>query len=58
MEHDDDDDTNCNLGARNDHQLPGKMTGRVGNRRTSQDNLNDSILKIDQNTEKSPGHLS
>ena len=32
-------------------------TGRVGNRKTNRDHPNYSIVKIDQNTEKSPGNL-
>ena len=53
MEHDGDGYTNCNLYAQND----GKEDGRVGNWRTSRDHLNYSIVKIGQNTEKSPGDL-
>ena len=34
-----------------------KLTGRVGNKMTSRDHLNRSIIKIGQNTEKSPGEL-
>ena len=35
----------------------GKGPGRVGNRRTSSDHPNYSMLKIVQNTEESPGDL-
>ena len=34
-----------------------KGTGRFGNKRTSRDQLNYSIIKIVQNSEKSPGDL-
>ena len=34
-----------------------KGQGALGNRRTSRDHLNDSIIKIGQNTEKSPANL-
>ena len=34
-----------------------KITGRIGNKNMSGDHLNDSIVKISQNTEKSPGDL-
>ena len=32
-------------------------TGELGNKRTSGNHPNDSIIKIGQNTEKSPGDL-
>ena len=35
----------------------GKGTGKVRNRRTSRDHPNYSIVKIDQNTEMSPGYM-
>ena len=35
----------------------GKGTGRLGNKRTSEDRPDNSIDKIGQNTEKSPGEL-
>ena len=35
--------------------LIGTRTGRLENERTSRDHPNDSIIKIGQNTEKSPG---
>ena len=35
----------------------GKGTGRVENRKTNRDRPNYSIVKIGQNTEKSPGDL-
>ena len=34
-----------------------KVTGGLGNKRTSRDRPNNSIIKIDQNIEKSPGDL-
>ena len=34
-----------------------KRTGRLGNKRTSGDHPDDSIIKIGQNTEKIPGDL-
>ena len=57
MEHENDGDTNCNWCPRNDPQRLGKRVGRVGNRRTNRDHPNYSIVKIGQNTEKSPGDL-
>ena len=38
-------------------QRLGKRARRVGNRKTSRDQPNYSIIKIDQNTEKSSGDL-
>ena len=35
----------------------GKVTGGLGNNRTSGDHPNYYIIEIGQNTEKSPGHL-
>ena len=55
MEHNGDADTNCNLCTLNCPQRLGKGTEKVGNRRTTLDPLNYSIIKIGQNTEKSPG---
>ena len=34
-----------------------KGTGRLGNRRTIRDHPDNCIIKIGQNTEKSPGNL-
>ena len=34
-----------------------KRTGRLSNQRTSGDHAYHSIIKIDQNTEKSPGDI-
>ena len=35
----------------------GTGTGRLGNKKTSRNHPNYSIIKIDQNAEKSPRHL-
>ena len=40
------------------HQRIGTGTGGLGNKRTNCDHPNDCIIKIDQNTEKSPGNLT
>ena len=50
MEHESDDDTSCNWWTRNDPQMLDKGAGRVGNQRSN------SIVEVDQNTGKSPGH--
>ena len=55
--HEGNSDTNWNLCTWNNPKSLAKGAGRVGNRRTSQDHLNYSIVKITQNTEKSPGDL-
>ena len=52
MKNEDDSDTNCNYCAWNYPQKIGKGTGRLGNKRTRPSKY--SIIKIDQNTEKSP----
>ena len=57
MEHESDGNTNCNWCARYSHQKIGTGTGGLGNKRTSGDHPNDNIIKIGQNTEKSPGDL-
>ena len=57
LEHESDGDTNCNWHARYTHQTIGTGTGGLGHRRTSEDHINNSIVRIDQNTEKSPGDL-
>ena len=43
--------------AWNNLQRLGKETGRLGNKKTSGDHSDYSIIKIGQNTEKSPGDL-
>ena len=50
-------DTYCNWCARNNPQMLGKGIGRLRNQRTSGDHPDNSIIKIGQNTEKSPGGL-
>ena len=53
MEHESDGDTDSNWLARCSHQ----RTGGLGNKSTSGDNPNYSIVEIGQNTKKSPGYL-
>ena len=55
MEHESDRDTNCNSLASYRHHRIVTGTGGFGNKMTSGDHPNDSIIKIGQNTEKSPG---
>ena len=57
MEHEGDGNTNCNWCTRHNHKMIGEETRRLGNWKTSGDLPNYSIIKIDQNTEKSPGDL-
>ena len=57
MEHESDGDTNCNWHTRYCHQRIDTRTGGLGNKRTSEDQPNYSIVEIGQNTEKSPGDL-
>ena len=57
MKHEDDSDTSGNWCSRNNPQMIGKETGRLGNKRTSRAHPDDSINKIGQNTEKIPGDL-
>ena len=47
----------CNCCTQYNPQRIGKGTGGIGNKRTSGDHLNYSIIKINQNTEKSPADL-
>ena len=60
MKHEGDSDTNCNWCTQNHPQRIGKSIGkrigRLGNK-TNGDHLDYSIIKISQNTEKSPGDL-
>ena len=58
IEHEGNSDTNCNRCARYSHQMIGKETGGLGNKRTSKDHSNYCIIKISQNTEECPGDLS
>ena len=57
MEHESDSDTNCNWYSWNSHRRIDTGTGGLGNKSTSGDHLNISIVEIGQNTEKSPGDL-
>ena len=57
MVHESDGDTNCNWCAWYRQQRIGSGIGRLGNKETSGDHPNYSIIKIGQNTEKSPGDL-
>ena len=57
MKHKGDGDTSCNWSTRNNTQRIGKGAGKLRKRRTSGDHLDYSIVKIGQNTEKSPGDL-
>ena len=54
MEYESDGDNCC---ARPSNQRIDKVTGRLENKRTSGDFPNDNIMKIGQNTKKSPGIL-
>ena len=45
------------IGALGRHQIINKRTEVLGNNRTRGTHPNDSIIEIDQNTEKSPGDL-
>ena len=57
MEYESDSDTNSNRRTWYSHQKIGKGTGGLGNKRTSEDYLNYSTVKIGQNTDKNPGDL-
>ena len=57
MEYEIDGDTNSNLCIQNYLQRLGEGAGRVGNQKMSSDHPYYSIIKIGQNTEKSPGDL-
>ena len=57
MEHESDGDTNCNWRTRYSHQRIGTGTGGLGNKTTSGDHFNYSIVEIGQNYKKSPGDL-
>ena len=54
MEHESDDDINCNWYTWNDSQRLSKRAVEVGNKRTTGDHPNYWIIKVGQNTEKSP----
>ena len=55
VEYENNGSSSCNWCAWKDPLKLVKGTGRVVNRRTSRDHTNYSIVKIDQNTEQSPG---
>ena len=57
MEHESDADTNFNWCVWYSHQRIDKETGGLRNKRTYGYHPNDTIIKIGQNTEKSPGDL-
>ena len=57
VEHESDGDTKDNWCPCYSHQKIDKRTRGLGNNRTSRDHPNYSIIKICQNTEKSPGDL-
>ena len=57
MEPECDGDTNCNWCALYSHQKISTETGRFGNKRTSEDHPNHSIVEIGQNTKVSLGDL-
>ena len=55
MEHESDSNTNYNQCTRYSIQGIGTETGGLGNKNTWGDDPNNSIVKIGQDTEKSPG---
>ena len=57
MEQESDRDTNCNWCSWYSHQRIVTRTGRFGNKRTSGNYPNYSIVEIGPNTEKSPGDM-
>ena len=57
VEHESDGDTNCNWCAWFSYQRIGTGIRELGNKRTSRDQPNYYMVKIDQNTEKSLGDL-
>ena len=54
---DEGDKTNSNWCTQYSHQRIDKEYGGIGNKRTSGDHSNGSLIKIGQNTGKSPGDL-
>ena len=56
-EHKDDGNIKSNWYAGNNAQRTGKKTRRLGNKREIGNHSDDNIIKIWQNTEKSPGDL-
>ena len=57
MENESDSDTNYNWRNWYIHLRIDTGTGGLGNKRTSGDHPNDSIIESGKNTEKSPGDL-
>ena len=57
MEHESDCNTDCKLCAWYSHQRIDTRTGGIGNKGMSGDHPNYNIIKIGQNTEKSPENL-
>ena len=57
LEHESDSDINCYLCTWHSHQRIDTGTGGLGGKRMSGYQPNYNIVKIDQNTEKSPGDL-
>ena len=57
VEHKSDGCTSCNWCSWYSNQKFGKRTIGCGNKRSSGDNPNNDIIKIDHNNEKSPGDL-
>ena len=57
MEQESDSSTNCNWITEYNTRRIDKETGGVRNKRTNGDHTNCGIVKIGQNTEKSPGNL-
>ena len=58
MEHERDGNTNCIWRTLNNPRGIDNGTGRLGNKKTSRDHSDYSIIKIDQNTEKNSGDLN
>ena len=57
VKHRSDGDTNCHWCSLFSHKRIGTRTGGLGNNRMNGDHPNYSIIKIGQNTEKSPRDL-
>ena len=57
MENETDNDTNYYLCTRSNPQRIVKGAGRLGNKKISGEHPDNSIIKISQNTAKSPGDL-
>ena len=57
MRQESDGNTNCNRCAQYSHQQISKGTGVLGNKRTSGDHQDYSIIKISQNTKESLGEI-